>query len=94
MQVNSTLCNQWDIPGAFSQLCGLEHGGNNAFLGSLPEGLRTLSNSSAQNAVAFADDQTALVVLSVRLFPCMFRPNPCFFQFFRSLRRFRPTRPT
>ncbi|KAJ7891424.1 hypothetical protein B0H14DRAFT_2688902 [Mycena olivaceomarginata] len=62
-QINSSMCAT--TSGAVAQsinLCGLQNPGANPFSKSLPEALRTLTNNSATNAVAFGNDGTAFLV--------------------------------
>ncbi|KAJ7700718.1 hypothetical protein B0H17DRAFT_1176634 [Mycena rosella] len=62
-QINSTMCAT--TSGALASdinLCGLQVPGGDPFSASLPEGLRTLTNNSATNAVAFGNDGTAFIV--------------------------------
>ncbi|KAJ7237712.1 hypothetical protein B0H12DRAFT_1138372 [Mycena haematopus] len=62
-QLNSSMCAT--TSGALAQginVCGLESPGDNPFSVSLPEALRTLTNNSVTNAVAFGDDGTAIIV--------------------------------
>ncbi|KAJ7348822.1 hypothetical protein DFH08DRAFT_1079265 [Mycena albidolilacea] len=62
-QINSSMCATTN--GAVAQsinLCGLQNPGASPFSGSLPEALRTLTNNSATNAVAFGNDGTAFLV--------------------------------
>ncbi|KAK7024060.1 hypothetical protein R3P38DRAFT_2956474 [Favolaschia claudopus] len=62
-QINGSLCTS--TGGAVAQginLCGLETTGNTPFAASLPEALHTLTNNSAMNALAFANDGSAIIV--------------------------------
>ncbi|KAJ7490951.1 hypothetical protein FB451DRAFT_1361661 [Mycena latifolia] len=62
-QINSSMCAT--TSGAVSSginLCGLQVAGSDPFANSLPEALRTLTNNSASNAVAFGNDGTAFIV--------------------------------
>ncbi|KAJ7611811.1 hypothetical protein FB45DRAFT_941078 [Roridomyces roridus] len=62
-QINSSMCATSDgAVAAGINLCGLEVPGDAPFSGSLPEALRTLTNNSETNAVAFGNDGTAFIV--------------------------------
>ncbi|KAG9011455.1 hypothetical protein FRB94_008286 [Tulasnella sp. JGI-2019a] len=69
-QVNMTRCTADSAPyddstqATYNSVCGLVIGGQIQFQASVPEGLRTLSNSSTSNKVALADDATAMLVPS------------------------------
>jgi len=62
-QVNQTLCDENGdtvIPGTY--FCGLEHNHFQTVQWLEAEGIRTLTNTSVLNSVAFSDDQTAIMV--------------------------------
>ncbi|KAF7294526.1 hypothetical protein MIND_00989100 [Mycena indigotica] len=63
-QINSTMCATTSGAVALGiNLCGLQSAASTyPFADSLPEGLRTLTNNSANNAVAFGNDGTAFLV--------------------------------
>ncbi|KAJ7063737.1 hypothetical protein C8F01DRAFT_1134128 [Mycena amicta] len=65
-QINSSMCATTSGAIAFGvNLCGLQTATSAyPFASSLPEGLRTLTNNSATNAVASSDDGTAFVIPS------------------------------
>lgn len=69
-QINKTLCEDMtdfttpyddSTPATYGNVCGLFIGGQLQYTVSAPEGIRTLSNSSVLNKVAFANDATAIV---------------------------------
>ncbi|KAF7353875.1 hypothetical protein MVEN_01073400 [Mycena venus] len=61
-QINYSMCSTTSDASAGINICGVETLGDNPFAASLPEALRTLTNNSATNAVAFGDDGTAFIV--------------------------------
>ncbi|KAJ7718196.1 hypothetical protein DFH07DRAFT_1011950 [Mycena maculata] len=65
-QINTSMCAT--SSGAVASginLCGLEVPGSTPFAASLPEGLRTLTNNSDTNAVAFGNDGTAIIIPAI-----------------------------
>ncbi|KIM74262.1 hypothetical protein PILCRDRAFT_828428 [Piloderma croceum F 1598] len=75
-QLNQTMCDAnaniaVDIPyPELAPLCGMRVAGTgNGYGASEPEGIRTINNASALNSVAFADNQTALIVPATALMP-------------------------
>ncbi|CAK5279169.1 unnamed protein product [Mycena citricolor] len=62
-QINATACaTTAGAVVAGINFCGLYATGTNPFGASLPEGLRTLTNTSLTNAVGIANDGTALII--------------------------------
>ncbi|CAO1638091.1 unnamed protein product [Sympodiomycopsis kandeliae] len=66
---NDTRCAEWKADADYAyresyikDSCGLDNGSNNLQYIDLPEGSRTLSNSSETNAVAWANDGSAIMV--------------------------------
>ncbi|KAF7331789.1 hypothetical protein MKEN_00058900 [Mycena kentingensis (nom. inval.)] len=62
-QVNSSMCATTSgLIASGINLCGLQTATTRPFANSLPDGLSTLTNNSAMNAVAFTNDGTAIIV--------------------------------
>lgn len=68
--LNETLCTGTGEPG-FTALCGMMDPGSGSDP-MAPEGIRTVTNTSTANQVAFSDDQTAIIVSPLSQIPLNF----------------------